>query len=491
LPEALDREIEASDAIVAVVRGRIEYCGPTTAGELAAQLGISEPMVAAALEALEGRGSVLRGNFFAGEPGSETAGEQPVGWCDRRLLARIHRLTLAGLRRQIQPVEPRDFVHFLTKHHHLGPRDQWGGAVGVREAIAQLQGFELPAGAWESRVLAARVAEYDPDWLDQLFLSGEAVWGRLNPPRRDEEDRPSSAALSRVVPISLLLREELPGLLPVEPPPPGGAVRSGAEAVLEALKNRGALFFAELKSLAQLLPTQLEEALRELAAAGLVTSDGFAAVRAIVKDHRGGATRRRSRRPVHGPATPVGRWSLFPGPVHAGSREQYLEAWCRQLLRRWGVVFRDLLVREASAPRWGDLVRVLRLMELRGEVRGGRFVGGVAGEQYALPAAVDQLREARRELEESEGGEWIVISAADPVNVFGVVTPGARIAATHRNALVIRGGRLIAARQAGVVEFYEPLDAATQWAMRRAMTLGRRVDAALEPPEAVPAKPSA
>ncbi|REK09911.1 MAG: DEAD/DEAH box helicase [Planctomycetota bacterium] len=474
LPAELDRDLERTDAVVALVRGRVEYSGPTTAGEIADFLGLDEALVAASLEALEGRGTVLRGNFGDDET-SDTSGGKPTGWCDRRLLARIHRMTLAGLRRQIQRVEPHVYLHFLTRFHHLSPDDQWGGPVGVREAIAQLQGFELPAGAWEARVLAARVADYDPGWLDQLFHSGEAVWGRLNPPRRDDQRRPSNAALTRVVPISLLLREELSTLLPVEPVAPSGSVRSGAEAVLEALRSRGALFFAELKSLTQLLPTQLEEALRELAACGLVSSDGFAAVRAIAKTGDGRTTRRRTRHVTHGPAAAVGRWSLFPGPVHAASREQYLEAWCRQLLRRYGVVFRDVLVREASAPAWGDLVRVLRLLELRGEVRGGRFVGGVAGEQYALPAAVDQLREARRQLVEGERPEWIVISAADPVNLFGVVTPGARVAATHRNALVIAGGRVVATRQAGVADFHEPVDSATQWAMRRAMTLGRRV----------------
>ncbi len=345
--------------------------------------------------------------------------------------------------------------------------------MGVREAIAQLQGFELPAGAWESRILSGRVDEYDPQWLDHLFLSGEVVWGRLNPPRAAEDERPSAAALSRVVPLSLLVREELAGLLPAEVAPPAGPLRSGAAAVLEALKNRGALFFGELKTLAQVLPAHLEEALRELAALGLITSDSFAAVRKIVEGQRT-VGRRRPARSLHGPIAPIGRWSLFPGPVQAQSRGQYLEAWCRQLLRRWGVVFRDVLVREASAPSWQELVPTLRLLELRGEVRGGRFVSGVAGEQYALPAAVDALGEARRELEDGGTGDWIVISAADPINLFGVITSEQRIAATHRNALVVQGGRLVASRQAGTAEFYEPLDETTQWAMRRAMTLGRR-----------------
>jgi ATP-dependent Lhr-like helicase len=489
LPEKLEREVTSADAVVALVKGRIEHTGPTTAAELAAYLGLDEGIVFAALEALEGRGSVLRGNFIESSAPTDSP---PVGWCDRRLLARIHRLTLAGLRQQIQAVEPRHYLHFLTKFHHLAPENHWGGAVGVREAISQLQGFELPAGAWEHRILAPRVSEYDPQWLDQLFMSGETVWGRLNPPRRDEDDRPSMAALTRTMPLSLLLREELSGLLTVEHEQPSAPLRSTAEAVLAALKAHGALFFGELKVISGTLPSQLEETLRELSAAGLVTSDTFAAVRKIVDDRKAaGRSRQKSRRPVHTSTTPVGRWSLFPGPLSAASREAYLETWAQQLLKRWGVLFRDVLIREINAPRWQELLPVLRLLELRGEVRGGRFVSGVAGEQYALPSAVDALREARRELEDGQPLDWVVISAADPINLFGVITDGPRIPATHRNALIVRGGRLVASRQAGVAEFFENLDEATQWTMRRAMTLGRKPVDVAAPPIAKPIRPQA
>ncbi len=489
LPEKLEREVTSADAAVALVKGRVEHTGPTTAAELAEYLGLDEGLVFASLEALEGRGSALRGNFI--EPAT-SADTPPVGWCDRRLLARIHRLTLTGLRQQIQAVEPRHYLHFLTKFHHLTSENQWGGAVGVREAIGQLQGFELPAGAWEHRILAPRVSEYDPQWLDQLFMSGEAVWGRLNPPRREEDERPSMAALTRTMPLSLLLREELSGLLTSEHEAAPVPLRSTAEAVLAALKAHGALFFGELKVISGTLPSQLEETLRELSAAGLVTSDTFAAVRKIVDERKSASrARQKSRRPVHTATTPVGRWSLFPGPLSAATREAYLEAWARQLLKRWGVLFRDVLIREVNAPRWQDLLPVLRLLELRGEVRGGRFVSGVAGEQYALPSAVDALREARRELEDGQPQDWTVVSAADPINLFGVITPGTRIPATHRNALIVRGGQLVASRQAGVAEFYDTFDEATQWTMRRAMTLGRKPVDKTVPPAAPRIQPQA
>jgi len=475
LPERLQRDMARSDGWIVLVRGRMEHCGPTNAATLAEFLGLEQEYVTSALGALEGQGTVLRGRFTDAARESEAAGEPAGEWCDRRLLARIHRLTLHGLRQQIQPVEPRAYLHFLMRHHHLLAGGQWGGPVGVREAIAQLQGFELPAGAWESKVLAARVSEYDPAWLDNLFLSGEVVWGRLNPPLREDDERPSMAALSRVVPISLLLREELGGLLDVEREAATN-LRSGAQQVAETLAARGASFFNELKQLTQMLPGHLEEALRELAAAGVVTSDAFAAVRGMVDS--GHPARGRRRPTLHRVAAPIGRWSLFPGGVLPTGGEAHLEAWCRQLLRRYGVVFRDLLARESTAPRWQRLTATLRRMEMRGEVRGGRFVAQVAGEQYALPEAVERLREARQELESSGEQPWIVLSAADPVNLFGIVTGDVRVRATHRNSLIVQGGRRIAIRQAGTIEFLEPVEQSIEWEMRRALTLGRRTEPA-------------
>ena len=467
LPERLRKELERHEAITQMVRGRVEHSGPTTADRLAEFLSLPTEQVAASLGALEGQGLVLRGSFSQA-PSAATDG-RPTEWCDRRLLARIHRMTMAGLRAQIRPVEPEVYLAFLARHHRLTGSLRWGGPVGAREAIAQLQGFELPAGAWESRVLAARMAQYDPAWLDSLFLSGEVVWGRMNPPRRDEDARPSAAGLSRVVPISLMLREDLPALLPEANGAPALPLRSGAQQVLAALSDRGASFFGELVRATGLLPTHLEEALRELAAAGQITSDAFAAVRVIAGEAKPRG-RRRARR-TNTAAAPVGRWSLFPGDVERAGPEAHVERWCRQLLARYGVVFRDVLVRETSAPAWHVLARVLRRMELRGEVRGGRFVAGVSGEQFALPESVERLREVR---DAADCEPWIVVSAADPINLFGVITPGARVPATHRNALIVQGGQLVATRIAGVADFRQPVDEATQWTMRRAMTTGRR-----------------
>jgi ATP-dependent Lhr-like helicase len=469
LPPRLQKRVEPHAAVTTLVRGRIEHAGPTTVERIAQFLAQPLGQVEASLEALEGQGLVLRGNFIQSERAVD-AGGNASQWCDRRLLARIHRLTLDGLRRQIRPVEPRVYLAFLLGHHRLHGDGGWGGPVGVREAISQLQGFEMPAGAWEARILAARTAGYDPAWLDNLFLSGEVVWGRLNRPQRGEDAGPSTAAMSRVVPISLVLREDLPLLLGRNEKDSPPRLRSGAQQVLDALSRRGALFFNELSTATGLLPAHLEEALRELAALGMITSDAFAAVRRITGEERR-RSRRGSRRLLHAVAAPVGRWSLFPGAIKPADDQEHLQRWCRLLLARWGVVFRDLLVRETSAPSWPRLVRVFRRMELGGEVRGGRFVSGVSGEQYALPDVIEQLRRTR---DEADQQPWTVISAADPLNLYGIITGEPRIPATHRNALIVQGGRLLAARQAGVPTFFTEVDEATQWAMRRAMTVGKR-----------------
>jgi ATP-dependent Lhr-like helicase len=473
LPERLDKAVESADAMVEIVRGQMSYRGPVTAGQLAAELGLGDDAVSAALEALEGRGIVLRGQFTS--PVRTAPADRPHEWCDRRLLARIHRLTLDGLRRRIQPVTPEEFIGFLVGHHRLQPDHHWIGQGGVREAIAQLQGFDMPAGVWEEDVFARRVLRYDKAWLDQLFLSGEVAWGRLRPVRREDEPKRSAAAISRTVPISLMLRRDLPWLAGgnASAASDGDVPRltSNAEEALEALRSHGALFFQELAALTRLLPTHLENALRELAAVGLVTSDAFAAIRNLVHPKRTGRRRDR-RRLLPGDAAPAGRWARFA--AHLGpqpSREAQLESWCRQLLLRYGVLFRDLLARESAAPPWRELAPVLRRMELRGQVRGGRFVSGVGGEQYADETVIERLRASRDTADDS----WIVISAADPLNLTGIVTREARIPSTHKNALILQRGRCVAAKVAGEIEFFAEQDTQTAAEMRRALQTGRRV----------------
>lgn len=492
LPLHLQKEWSAADGRVEIVRGRIGHVGPTTAQQLAAILHLEPSQVEAALESLEGSGVVMRGRYTAAAQSTAEV-KAPLEWCERGLLARIHRLTLDGLRQKVQPVAPEVYLDFLTRHHGLHPSRHRLGDAGVHESVAQLQGFELPAGVWEEKILAPRISQYDPHWLDLLFMTGAAMWGRLRPPKREEKDGTGMAALNKTMPIALLQREDLPWLLPTERAEMAAFASSRGQDVLSVLRHRGALFYQELKGLAGLLPTQLEDALRELAALGLVSSDTFAAVRYIAASAKKSSVRRigTRKKPLHSGTSPVGRWSCFPGSVDPPEREVYLEKWCRQLLHRYGVVFRDCLARENAAPAWYELVRVFRRLELRGEVRGGRFIARVAGEQFAQDSVVAQLRTLR---DEAADGQWVLISAADPVNLAGVVSEGVRVPAMHKNCLILQQGRCVAAKISARIEFYAELDPVTQLTMRRALQVGRRimsnleVDSRIRTPAALPTK---
>ena len=459
-PLATAAEVSPSEALVAALRGWMPCLGPTTVEQLAASFSIDPSRIGASLEALEGEGSVLRGTFTATGQAALAAGQKNPEWCDRRLLARIHRLTLDGLRKQIQPVEPADFVRFLLTHQRLAPELKLRGRAGLRETIDQLQGLEIPAGAWESRVVGARVADYDPTWLDELSLSGEVVWGRLRPPSRDDEAGPSSVGLSRVMPIALAARQDLAWLLPPDRRTDDVPLRGNAAEVLETLTSRGALFYHDLLGHTSMLPGHLDAALYELAAQGLVSSDAYGAVRALTADDTKRATRVRlktRRRRSVGASTMAGRWSLFPGYAPVIAPEERVTKWAWQLLKRWGVVFRDLIERETCAPPWGAVAGQYRRMEARGEIRGGRFVAGVGGEQFALPTSVEKLRLAR---DQADSGQLLLLSAADPLNLTCIVLPGARLPAVAGNSLALRDGRIVAVRQAGEVKFIEKLDAA-------------------------------
>jgi ATP-dependent Lhr-like helicase len=453
LPEPLDREVSAEEAHKTLVRGRIEISGPTTANQIAGQLGLAADAVQSALVQLEGEGCVLRGHFTPEADGTE--------WCERRLLARIHRRTLDGLRQQIQPVGVEAFFRFLFDHHGMREDGRLPGRAALQSATGRLQGFEAAAGAWEHELLPARVADYCPELLDGLFAAGEIVWGRLLPPRLSDDSR--GRILTRIAPLSLARRADLAWLLPTERDISPGFARWDAQAVYEALTKHGALFFDDLLAASQLLPAQVEDALRELAALGLVTSDGFAAVRATILKHahRGhhSATRTSKRRHRRAAYAHSGRWSKFPPFIQPLPGEQRAERWAWLLLSRYGVMFRDLLARESLAPSWGELVRVYRRLEMRGEIRGGRFIHGVAGEQFALGEAVDRLRRLR---DEPPKNEWLIISAADPLNLVGIITPGGRIPATHANRVLFVDGRPMAAAESRQLRWITDTDDATR-----------------------------
>jgi ATP-dependent Lhr-like helicase len=426
-PAWADRE----GAVVEVVRARLSLVGPTTAPVIAAALGVTSAEVDAALSTVEAEGGVLRGRFTPGAVANEA-----LEWCDRRLLARIHRRTLDGLRRLIEPASPAAFMRFLLAWQHVRPGSRQHGRDGLARVIERLQGFEAAAGAWERDLLGARVSGYQPGWLDELCLSGDVTWGRLG---LHASARYAGRRLSATVPVALLLRRDLGWLLDARPAPgidaPTDTLSGPARDVLAHLERAGASFVEDIARGVRRLRIEVEEALCELVTAGRVTGDGFAGLRSLLH----GEKRRRPRpgRPVTPRPSPgTGRWARLAPPA-APPADDVIEARGRQYIARYGVVFRDLLQRESDVPAWRELLRVYRRLEMRGDLRGGRIVGGFVGEQFAAPEALEALRAIRRE---PPGGERVRVSACDPLNLVGILTPGPRVPAVLGHAVEYQDG---------------------------------------------------
>jgi ATP-dependent Lhr-like helicase len=424
--------VTREDAIGALVTGWIEHSGPLTARSLADVLGLPQAEVEAALLKIEARGAVLRGKF-TDSSSAETE------WCERRLLARIHRLTLGRLRKEIEPVTAAEFLRWLFRWQHVAPGTQLLGEPGTLEVLRQLQGYEAPANAWEHQILARRVAGYDPKTLDQLCLSGALGWGRISPhpaTLADPGERGRRVTPTSVAPITFFARDDSDWMsvphreLVAEGHP---ALSPGAHEVLQFLKQHGASFFADIVRGTRKLKAEIETALWELVAVGFITADGFDNLRALIDPkRRAGQGSGRSARPRDS----VGRWSLlFPG--EPANHAAQMEGVCWMLLRRYGVVFRELLSRESMLPRWRDVLIALRRLEDRGEVRGGRFVTGFLGEQFALPIAVESLRAGRTE---KPTGTIMTISAADPLNLAGILVPGEKVPALSGRFVSFRDG---------------------------------------------------
>jgi ATP-dependent Lhr-like helicase len=380
-----------------ILRGWFECSGPKRAADYERDLALPRDLVDQALAQLEAEGQILRGRFTPGATDTE--------WCHRRLLARIHRLTIGRLRREIEPVTTAEFYAFLNRWQHLAPGTQLYGVDGTLQIIRQLQGSEFAAAAWETVVLPRRIAKYKPEYLDQLCLAGEVSWGRLSPhpafEREHEEARSRRVRPTRVAPLAIFLREDAGWLLATPQPSPRDSLSHPAREVLHAIETRGASFFADLSRATGRLASEVEDGLWELVAAGLVTADGFENLRALLDPkRRRGEGKGRTARPRHAP----GRWDLLRHTE--GVPEDHAEQFARQLLKRWGVVFRDAAVREPLAPAWRDLLGPLRRMESRGEVRGGRFLDAFIGEQFALPEALDLLRAIRRTGETAQESDF-------------------------------------------------------------------------------------
>jgi ATP-dependent Lhr-like helicase len=436
VPRGVRTDWPRPDAIAQLVRGRIECVGPTTIDQVAADLGLPPADVEIALVAVESQGLVLRGRF---------TGMHDLEWCDRRLLARIHRLTLEGLRRQIAPVSPEQFLRFLVRYQHLQPETKHRGQAGLLALIEQLEGFEAPAAHWERHIFPARLESYDPAWLDTLTFMGQAGWGRLRPAawmqQTGEANGRPMKAMTRSTPITLMAREHASWLLPPPEQLPENSVLdllgSNARAAYDVFVRHGALFPGQIGTLLQLVPSQVDDVLGELAAAGLVTSDGFPALRSLL-GLRAHPLRHRLRRPVPPTPIPAGRWTLLRSPLlPVVDDEKRIDNWCRLLLRRYGVMFRELIANESAAPRWGELVRVYRRLEARGEIRYGRFIDGVAGEQFALPETIPLLRASGE-----SNSATIELPATDPINLTGRIIVGPRVPALPGHSIAIVDGAL-------------------------------------------------
>ena len=485
-----------SDAsMVDIVRGRLEGLGPVTAASIANSLGVATATIDIALAVLQAEGFAMRGRY--------TSEAQQEEWCERRLLARIHRYTVKRLRAEIEAVSAKDFLRFLGEWQRVLPAARMQGSDALAAVLAQLEGYEAPAGAWETEIIPARIAEYDPGWLDEHCRSGRFMWTRLATRAAAAVSAASDvapragAAPVRSTPIVLLARRNASAWSSLVGPTDAERLTSKAQAVADVIKEFGASFFDEIVQHARLLPTEAEDALAELVAVGLVNSDSFAGLRVLLMPRArrsrlsSYAARHRRSTALFGMAD-AGRWALVRRPSAPGSerREQVVEQVVRTLLRRWGVIFWKLLTREAQwLPPWREILMCCRRLEARGEVRGGRFIAGFSGEQYATPEAVGLLREMRRK---PPTQQYLSLSAADPLNLVGIITPGARLASLAGNRLLYQDGLPLAVYAAGEVKFLETLAPKDQWEAQVAL-LRRQAPALVDlelPDERVPDEPA-
>jgi len=508
-PSYANEKPSFEDALVEILRGRLEGLGPVTIPQLSNSFSLPPAQIDQALARLESEGFAMQGQFTpvvrnptlregavaertskdAGEPSAEMRA-LPQEWCSRRLLARIHSYTLNRLRKEIEPVSAADFMRFLFVWHKVAPEHKVEGPQSVAAILDQLEGFEAPAGSWESEILPARIADYDPAWLDALCLSGRLTWLRLSPPKLSPEKTNTSSPV-RSTPIVLLSRKNVSIWNHAFPAREDGAkLSTNTHTVHDYLKEHGASFFVDIVSGTGLLSSMVEEALGELVFRGLITADSFTGLRALLTPlskttHRQVEKRRRKRKPVYS-MDEAGRWvrlrreepDRVPFPnEHIATRStqsidrETVEAIALKLLQRYGVVFRKLLDRESITVPWRDLLRVFRRLEARGEIRGGRFVGGFSGEQFASADAVHLLRSIRRT---TVDGTMFSICAADPLNMLGIVVPGPRLSPAASNRLLYRDGVPIAILEAKEIRFLTEMNAAEQWQARNAL-LRRRI----------------
>jgi ATP-dependent helicase Lhr and Lhr-like helicase len=457
------------EALVEILRGRLGGLGPVPVAELVATLRLETSQVEAALLALEAEGFVMRGRFT---PVADAGGAEE--WCERHLLARIHRYTLGRLRREIEPVPPRVFMRFLCDWQRASPDSRASGPEALAGVLAQLEGFEAPAAAWESELLPARVGDYSIAWLDELCGTGRIAWARLREAPAEGQGR---AAAVRATPVVVLPRRQLApwNRLAAAAAGEAPALSSRAHMVLSVLREQGASFFDELMGETRLLRTELEDALAELVARGQASCDSFAGLRALLvpQGKRSSACARRGRRGGRLGIGDAGRWAATRrGGAATAPTPEDIEHVARVLLRRYGVVCWRLLAREAPwLPPWRELLRVYQRLEARGEIRGGRFVDGLSGEQFALPEAIASLRQLRRR---GPDGRLLAVSALDPLNLAGTVLAGDKVPRQSGARVLYRDGVPVGSLVAGTIALAADLPPELHADARRLLLRERR-----------------
>lgn len=458
IPEKLLNDAPTMDkALVEIVRSRLEALGPVIAAHLSGGIGLPESEIDKALLILEGEGFVFRGQF--------TPGVEELEWCERRLLARINKYTLHKLRKEIQPVSASDYMRFLFSWHCVDSEEKPEGVEALRRTLEQLEGFEAPAASWEGDILSSRLKGYDHTWLDTLCLSGSSVWGRFKASGVSKNKKPAPI---KTTPISIVNRANLDIWKRSCSLNEEGLSHRAVEA-LNLIRDKGASFFEEILSSSGGLRSETESALAELVAKGVITSDSYTGLRALLVRRKYKTERGRRSKRVSFNMEGAGRWSLLEGePEDKKERldPEDLRSLAMIYLKRYGVVFRKVLERESFAPPWRELVRALRVLELRGEVRGGRFVEGVTGEQYALPEAVTGLRERRRK---QKTAALVSISASDPLNLTGIVTPGKRVSNHYKNRVLYRDGVPAAAKEGTEIKLLTKFDKGEEWNIKSAL----------------------
>lgn len=460
IPERLkEKAVSREEALVEITRSRLEALGPVTVNTISLTLGVSSFEVDQALLKLEGEGFVFRGNF--------TPGLEELEWCERRLLARINKYTLTKLRREIEPVSASDFMRFLFSWQGVSSEEQPEGVEALRKVLEQLEGFEAPAASWEGDIFSSRLKNYDHTWMDTLCLSGSAAWGRF---RTGNTNGRKKSSPIKTTPITIVKRSNLDIWKNIGRVSENNLedLSNNAKKVFDFISSKGASFFEEIISGSKCLRTETEIALAELVAKGLITSDSYTGLRALLVRSKYKTEKGRRRKRISFNMEGAGRWSLIKKTEQREEENKNLSeemrAIARILLSRYGVVFRKLLERESFAPPWRDLVSALRLLELRGEARGGRFVDGVTGEQFALPEAVASLRDMRRK---NKTGDLVSLSASDPLNLMGIITPGKKVASHYKNRVLYRDGVPAAFKEGDQIRLLSEFDNGEEWSIKQ------------------------